>query len=132
MFGATAGAGALAFFCIEKHLRLANGESAAFLAADAAGLGASLVLIALVIWSARHLQREWLAVRNREQWLATTLRSIGDGMIATDAAGHVTLLNETAQTITGWREDEARGHPVEEIFRPLRREIGRASCRERV
>ena len=122
MFGATAGAGALAFFCVEKSLRLTAGESAALVAADVIGGGAVLALLGLAVWSARRLQREWVIVRNRDQWLATTLRSIGDGMIVGDTAGRVTLVNETAQTITGWSEEEARGRPVAEIFQPLRRE----------
>ncbi len=122
MFGATAGAGALALFCVEKSLRLTAGESAALVAADVIGVAAVLALLGLAVWSARRLQREWVIVRNRGQWLATTLRSIGDGMIVGDTAGRVTLVNETAQTITGWSEEEARGRPVAEIFQPLRRE----------
>ena len=122
MFGATAGVGALAVYYVEKRMRLTEGESIALAAADAIGIAAVLVLVTLVVWSARRLQREWLLVRDRSQWLATTLRSIGDGTIVTDAHGRVTLVNETAQVITGWSEDEARGRPVSEIFRPLRRE----------
>jgi len=122
MFGTTAGVGGLAFRSVRKRIHIADGESAALVFANLAGMGAALVLIGLVVWTARRLRREWTAVRARERWLATTLRSIGDGMIATDAAGRVTLLNETARTITGWREDEARGHLHSEVFAPLRRE----------
>ena len=122
LFGATAGAGALSFFCVEKSLRLTAGGTVALAAANGIALATALALVGLVLWSARRLQREWLTVHNRGQWLATTLRSIGDGMIVADAAGRVTLLNETAQTITGWTEDEARGHALGEVFRPLRRE----------
>ena len=122
MFGATAGTGALAFYCAGKSLRLSQGENRALAAADIVAVLAVLFLLALVAWSARRLQREWLIVRNRGQWLATTLRSIADGMIVGDAAGRVTLVNETAQIITGWSEEEARGRPIAEIFQPLRRE----------
>ena len=122
MFGATAGTGALAFYFVGKSLRLSQGEEVALAAADFIALTAVLFLLALVAWTARRLQREWVIVRNRGQWLATTLRSIGDGMIVGDTAGRVTLVNETAQTITGWSEEEARGRPVAEIFQPLRRE----------
>ncbi len=121
-FGATAGVGALAFHCVGKSLRLTQGEEVALAAADVVALIAVLVLLAGVAWSARRLQQEWVIVHNRGQWLATTLRSIGDGMIVGDTAGRVTLLNETAQTITGWSEEEARSRPVAEIFQPLRRE----------
>lgn len=56
--------------------------------------------------------------RERER-LAVTLRSIGDGVIATDTAGCVVLLNQAAETLTGWREKDAQGKPLEEVFRLL-------------
>ncbi|HSZ81465.1 MAG TPA: ATP-binding protein [Polyangia bacterium] len=61
---------------------------------------------------ATRLEREDEARR----WLATTLRSIGDAVIATDAAGRVTFMNPIAETLTGWPEAEARDKPLEEIF----------------
>ncbi|HEY2515823.1 MAG TPA: GAF domain-containing protein [Polyangiaceae bacterium] len=48
---------------------------------------------------------------------STTLRSIGDAVIATDAVGKVTLMNGIAESLTGWREAEARGLPLSEVFR---------------
>jgi PAS domain S-box-containing protein len=50
------------------------------------------------------------------RWLATTLRSIGDAVIATDAEGRVTFMNPIAQALTGWMESDARGRPLEEVF----------------
>ncbi len=55
------------------------------------------------------------AGENRE-WLATTIRSIGDAVIATDAAGRVTFMNAVAQELTGWPEQEASGRPLADIF----------------
>ncbi len=49
--------------------------------------------------------------------LATTLRSIGDAVIATDAQGRVTITNPIADELTGWPESEARGRPLAEVFR---------------
>ncbi|MEO7244969.1 MAG: ATP-binding protein [Rubrivivax sp.] len=48
--------------------------------------------------------------------LRVTLASIGDAVIATDAAGRVILMNAVAQGLTGWTEDEATGRPLGEVF----------------
>jgi diguanylate cyclase (GGDEF)-like protein/PAS domain S-box-containing protein len=51
-----------------------------------------------------------------ERWLATTLTSIGDAVIATDLAGRITLMNPIAESITGWSRAEALGQPIERVF----------------
>jgi PAS domain S-box-containing protein len=52
----------------------------------------------------------------REQ-LRITLASIGDGVISTDAAGRVVFLNGVAEGLTGWPLADARGRPLEDVFR---------------
>jgi PAS domain S-box-containing protein len=49
--------------------------------------------------------------------LTTTLRSIGDAVIATDTSGRVTFMNPIAQGLTGWSEQEALGLPLEQVFK---------------
>jgi PAS domain S-box-containing protein len=56
--------------------------------------------------------------RHRE-WLRVTLESIGDAVIATDAAGQITFLNRVAERLTGWSRVEATGVPVGNVFRIL-------------
>ena len=54
-----------------------------------------------------------------EEWLATTLRSICDAVLVTDARGVVTFMNTVAEKLTGWPRAEAQGRPVGEIVRLL-------------
>ncbi|MFP4443619.1 MAG: PAS domain S-box protein [Spirochaetia bacterium] len=52
-----------------------------------------------------------------ETRLNTILQSIGDGVIAADTAGNITLINPVAQRLTGWHSGEALGKPIEKVFR---------------
>jgi PAS domain S-box-containing protein len=56
------------------------------------------------------------SLRESEQRWATTLTSVGDGVIATDVNGNVTFLNRVAEELTGWALAEAAQKPVEEVF----------------
>src|SRR5262249_51092089 len=62
------------------------------------------------------LQQSEEKVKEGRDWLQTTLASIGDGVIATDHAGKVTLLNPVAQSLTGWSQQDSAGKPLEEVF----------------
>ncbi len=61
-------------------------------------------------------QRAEDALREQREWLRVTLASIGDGVIATDTEGRVTLLNAVAQIYTGWKETDALGRPLRQVF----------------
>jgi PAS domain S-box-containing protein len=52
----------------------------------------------------------------REQWLTTTLRSIGDAVIACDTDGDVVFMNVIAEQLTGWTEKQAKSKSLHEIF----------------
>jgi PAS domain S-box-containing protein len=63
---------------------------------------------------------------DREQWLNTTIRSIGDAVIACDTEGRVVFMNLVAEQLTGWKEADARGlflHQVFPIFNEDTREV---------
>ena len=62
------------------------------------------------------------AIRERESWLHTTLRSIGDAVIATDRRGAVKFLNGVAEKLTGYRSHEAEGRAISEVF-PIFNEV---------
>src|SRR5579883_96225 len=63
----------------------------------------------------RRLAQE--AEARQKELLATTLRSIGDAVIATNLKGEVTFLNPEAERLTGWKSAEAAGQPLPEVFR---------------
>src|SRR5713101_1049239 len=46
-----------------------------------------------------------------------TLNSIGDAVLCTDISGNITYLNLVAETMTGWRREEATGKRLAEVFR---------------
>ncbi len=46
-----------------------------------------------------------------------TLNSIGDAVLSTDISGNITYLNFVAETMTGWRHEEAVGKPLAEVFK---------------
>lgn len=45
-----------------------------------------------------------------------TLYSIGDAVISTDSMGNIIRLNPVAEQLTGWKEAEAKGLPLEKVF----------------
>jgi PAS domain S-box-containing protein len=55
--------------------------------------------------------------RAAQEEFRTTLYSIGDAVITTDTAGLVKQMNPTAERLTGWPEAEAKGKPLDEVFR---------------
>ena len=57
----------------------------------------------------------------------TTLLSVGDGVISTDNAGRIMVVNPIAEKLTGWSQEEAIGQPLLEVFAIIN-ERTRESC----
>ena len=79
--------------------------------------------LGVLFWAYRRIHGEIRAreaavqeTRRQKELLGTTLASIGDGVIATDAQGRVTFLNPEAQRLTGWAQTEAVGQPLPAVF----------------
>ncbi|MBX3027995.1 CHASE3 domain-containing protein [bacterium] len=81
-----------------------------------AALGVLLGAILAVNGAARRQARAERRLRQSEERLRTTLRSIGDAVIATDTDGRIVFINPVAQALTGWDELAAIGEPLERVF----------------
>ncbi|HZE97409.1 MAG TPA: PAS domain S-box protein [Planctomycetota bacterium] len=84
-------------------------------------------------WAYRRLSRETksreealLETSRQKELISTTLSSIGDGVIVTDAGGRITFLNAEAERLTGWNHSEAAGRPLPEVFRIVNEQTRRA------
>lgn len=51
----------------------------------------------------------------REQFLSTVLRGMGDGVIVVDSELHIKYLNQVAEALTGWQLDEAKDRMLSEV-----------------
>jgi PAS domain S-box-containing protein len=68
--------------------------------------------------------RSRAALQREKERLAVTLRSIADGVIATDTAGKIVLFNNAAAAITGWPIADAMGRSIQEILSILDEKSG--------
>jgi two-component system response regulator AtoC len=65
---------------------------------------------------ALHTHRKELRAQQKEELLASTLRSIAEGVISIDREKLITLFNPAAEAWTGRSSQEALGQPVDKIF----------------
>jgi PAS domain S-box-containing protein/putative nucleotidyltransferase with HDIG domain len=73
----------------------------------------------IAIEMAYYKSRMGTKLREREEWLSALLKSIGDGVIATDKNGAITFMNPLAERLTAWRQEEALKQPIREVFRTV-------------
>ena len=73
-------------------------------------------LLSVLIGAAGQLQQKLDLERQR---LEVTLRSIGDAVLATDVRGRITFMNAAAEKATGWKQSEAVGRNLPEVFHTI-------------
>ena len=92
--------------------------------ANLVGLVAYLFTCALIIGIGEAMRRAQQSASHRHELMQVTLRSIGDAVITTDIDGRVTTLNSVAESLTGWKQQQARGRPLDEVFRIVNEATG--------
>ena len=61
-------------------------------------------------------------LRASEEWFSTTLKSVGDAVIATDRLGNIQFINPIAEDLTGFKREESIGKPIEDVFNIINEE----------
>ncbi|WP_051305825.1 PAS domain S-box protein [Desulfogranum mediterraneum] len=79
------------------------------------------LLVAGLFWGwnrklKREVERRTREIIKSRQNLETTLHSIGDGVVTTNAQGVISGMNRVAVELTGWSGEEAVGRPLTEVF----------------
>jgi len=118
---------------VEEQLRDARYRRATILGniADGTAVGLSLLVAFLLFTLTRrelyalsstyelHLRAEEdksRQLRESQESLQITLKSIGDAVVSTDATGNVSFLNAVAQQLTGWDYVAAHGRSLREVL----------------
>jgi PAS domain S-box-containing protein len=81
------------------------------------GIAAYLLTCALIIGFGVALRAARTKATEQRELLQITLASIGDAVITTDTAGRIAYLNAVAESLTGWKQTEAAGRALDEVFR---------------
>jgi PAS domain S-box-containing protein len=58
------------------------------------------------------------------EWFYTTLKCIGDGVIATHTDGKIAFMNNKAEVLTGWKFEDASEEPISDIFKIVNEDSG--------
>lgn len=96
----------------------------------AIGIGGGALIAVLLLWYGNALFREITSAFRKQlyetelqrDYFATTLHSLGDAVIVCDPSGGVTLMNPAAVEATRWTNEQAKGQPLETVFRIVNEE----------
>lgn len=112
---------------VEILARIRRGERVENFDAMRRGKGGELIEVSVSISPIRDhtgriigaskIARDLRPQKRAQEQFRLTLASISDAVIATDRRGHITFLNPVAESLVGWPAHEARGRPIEEVFR---------------
>ena len=56
-------------------------------------------------------------LKEEKERLAVTLASIGDGVITVDTAERIVMMNNAAEKLCGWTQEQCEGKPLHQVFR---------------
>jgi diguanylate cyclase (GGDEF)-like protein/PAS domain S-box-containing protein len=82
-------------------------------------LGNYLLSTIVRIKADKALKASEASYKQEKEKFETTLLSVGDGVISTDIDGNVDIINSVSERLTGWKQEEAHGKPLEEVFNIL-------------
>ena len=71
---------------------------------------------AVVFTEVTQRKRMEAELRAREEDLQITLRSLGEGVVATGPDGRISRINPAAEALTGWTSAEALGRPLGDVL----------------
>ncbi|HEY2844256.1 MAG TPA: response regulator [Bryobacteraceae bacterium] len=63
-------------------------------------------------------------LEEQEAWLRTTLASVGDAIVVADASGRIRILNQAAETLTGWTTANGIGQHLDAVVRLVEEDSG--------
>ena len=81
------------------------------------GLAAYLLTCALVVGVVEMTRRRHAVDRDAVTALRAALRNVEEAVVTADAHGCVTSMNSVAELLTGWREIDAMGQPIDLVVR---------------
>jgi diguanylate cyclase (GGDEF)-like protein/PAS domain S-box-containing protein len=82
------------------------------------------IILTVSLWNQRlrkEVRNKTMELVREKELLDITLQSIGDGVVATDVDGKITLLNPTARRMSGW-DDDALGESFTTVLRLINEE----------
>jgi PAS domain S-box-containing protein len=86
---------------------------------DVGRVGIYLATAILAAWAVGWRREAQLEAERLRHWLATSLSSIGEALIATNREGRILMVNPPAERITGVTHQEVLGRTASEVFQAI-------------